>query len=383
LPVPGVGEILVGCLSVSPIARGVIVLAGEEARDSGQRNIGTEHLLLGMLDEGEGIAAQALRSFGLSADSVREEILARHPWLTGDRFDGQVPFTPAAQAVLERSLRESLRLSHGYIGTEHLLLGLIGENNGLAVIILNTFDVEPAAVSDAVARLIGADGGMVFRRRDRGFAQTRGRMSDWLSVQPSHPIRRLLVTAAGSADMAGHSQIEVGELLAAASSYMNVETLAALGIDADQLRRAIERERQAPPRTPASPDVQLVRAQDGPAEHDHGRVGLEPSERVRQLLIAAGARALDRGSPVIEISDLLLALTHDNQTAATLTALGVDVKSLRTTIERRRASDPGPSVSPTSDRHRSFSVVVCPPQLNHERISDADPRAAAYGPHSG
>jgi ATP-dependent Clp protease ATP-binding subunit ClpC len=97
-------------------AREVVVLAGEEARNSGQRNIGTEHLLLGLLDQDGGIAVQALDSLGVTADRVRDEIRVRHPWLTGERFEGQVPFTPRAASVVELSLRESERLSHDMIG---------------------------------------------------------------------------------------------------------------------------------------------------------------------------------------------------------------------------------------------------------------------------
>jgi hypothetical protein len=84
---------------------------------------------------------------------VRDEIRVRHPWLTGERFEGQVPFTPRAASVLELSLRESERLSHRMIGPEHLLLGLIATNNGLAVTLLSTFGVDSAAVIQAVDRI--------------------------------------------------------------------------------------------------------------------------------------------------------------------------------------------------------------------------------------
>jgi ATP-dependent Clp protease ATP-binding subunit ClpC len=209
-------------------------------------------VLLGMLDEGRGLAAQALTSLDLSADGVRAEVHAQHPWLTGERFAGQVPFTPAAQAALERSSRESLGLAHTQIGTEHLLIGLIAENSGLAVRILDTFDIAPAMALAAVQRLVGTDGSIHPEPRGKGYARPRGRIGDWFSVPPSQPVRRLLVTAVGSADMADHGEIELDDLLGVLSSYTHADVLSEFGIDAADLHNAIERDRQhrSPEREP-------------------------------------------------------------------------------------------------------------------------------------
>jgi ATP-dependent Clp protease ATP-binding subunit ClpC len=116
-------------------ARRVVVLAQEEARLLDHNWIGTEHILLGLLREGEGVAARALESLGISLDAVRqqvEEIIGRgqHPQA------GHIPFTPRAKKVLELSLREALQLGHTYIGTEHILLGLIREGDGVAAQVL-------------------------------------------------------------------------------------------------------------------------------------------------------------------------------------------------------------------------------------------------------
>src|SRR5881396_448564 len=105
-------------------ARRVVVLAQEEARMLNHNYIGTEHVLLGLIHEGEGVAAKALQSLNISLDAVRaqvEQIIGRGQ----SAPTGHIPFTPRAKKVLELSLRESMQLGHNYIGTEHILLGLI------------------------------------------------------------------------------------------------------------------------------------------------------------------------------------------------------------------------------------------------------------------
>ena len=107
-------------------ARRVVVLAQEEARMLNHNYIGTEHILLGLIHEGEGVAAKALESLGISLEAVREqveEIIGQGQQAPS----GHIPFTPRAKKVLELSLREALQLGHNYIGTEHILLGLIRE----------------------------------------------------------------------------------------------------------------------------------------------------------------------------------------------------------------------------------------------------------------
>jgi ATP-dependent Clp protease ATP-binding subunit ClpC len=116
-------------------ARRVVVLAQEEARMLNHNYIGTEHILLGLIHEGEGVAAKALKSLGISLEAVRqqvEEIIGRGQQAPS----GHIPFTPRAKKVLELSLREALQLGHTYIGTEHILLGLIREGDGVAAQVL-------------------------------------------------------------------------------------------------------------------------------------------------------------------------------------------------------------------------------------------------------
>jgi hypothetical protein len=116
-------------------ARRVVVLAQEEAVGLRHNYIGTEHLLLGLIREREGVAARALESLGISLEAVRAEVLE----IIGEGQTaaiGQIPFTPRAKKVLELSLREALQLGHNYIGTEHILLGLVREGEGVAAQVL-------------------------------------------------------------------------------------------------------------------------------------------------------------------------------------------------------------------------------------------------------
>jgi ATP-dependent Clp protease ATP-binding subunit ClpC len=140
-------------------ARRVVVLAQEEARMLNHNYIGTEHILLGLIHEGEGVASKALESLGISLESVREqvqEIIGQGQQAPS----GHIPFTPRAKKVLELSLREALQLGHNYIGTEHILLGLIREGEGVAAQVLVKLGADLARVRQQVIQLIsGYQGG--------------------------------------------------------------------------------------------------------------------------------------------------------------------------------------------------------------------------------
>ena len=134
-------------------ARRVVVLAQEEARMLNHGYIGTEHILLGLIHEGEGVAAQALASLGISLDGVREQVQE----IIGpgkESPSGHIPFTPRAKKVLELSLREALQLGHNYIGTEHILLGLIREGEGVAAQVLVKLGADPSRVRQQVIQLL-------------------------------------------------------------------------------------------------------------------------------------------------------------------------------------------------------------------------------------
>ncbi len=134
-------------------ARHVVVLAQEEARTFHHNYIGTEHILLGLLHEGEGVAAKALESLGISLVAVRQEV--EELIGQGDELlAGHIPFTPRAKKVLELSLRESLQLGHNYIGTEHILLGLTREGDGVAARVLVRLGADLNRVRHTVIQLV-------------------------------------------------------------------------------------------------------------------------------------------------------------------------------------------------------------------------------------
>jgi hypothetical protein len=143
-------------------AKRVVALAQEEARVLNHNYIGTEHLLLGLIHEGDGIAARALESLGVTLQSARqqaEEIVGRGK----HKPSGHVPFTPRAKKVLELSLREALHLGDNYIGTEHILLGVLREGDGVAVQMLVRLHVDLRQVRQAVIRLADSPQGSSHR----------------------------------------------------------------------------------------------------------------------------------------------------------------------------------------------------------------------------
>jgi len=145
-------------------ARQVVVLAQEEARTLKHNYIGTEHILLGLLREEEGLAARVLESLDITVERVRAQVV-RIVGSGEEVTSGQIPFTPRAKKVLELALREALSLGHNYIGTEHILLGLVRENEGVAARILLDFDADSEKIRNEVIRMLSGPGG---RQRGAG-----------------------------------------------------------------------------------------------------------------------------------------------------------------------------------------------------------------------
>jgi ATP-dependent Clp protease ATP-binding subunit ClpC len=140
-------------------ARQSVVLAQDEARTFKHNYIGTEHLLLGLLREEEGLAARVLESLDITVEEVRAQV-ARIVGPGDEVTTGQIPFTPRAKKVLELSLREALELGHNDIGTEHVLLGLLHEGDGVAVQILAGF-TDPERIRQELSVLMGGSGSSV------------------------------------------------------------------------------------------------------------------------------------------------------------------------------------------------------------------------------
>ena len=152
-------------------ARQVVVLAQDEARALKHNYIGTEHILLGLLREEEGLAARVLESLDITVEEVRAQV-ARIVGQGDEVTTGQIPFTPRAKKVLELALREALSLGHNYIGTEHILLGLVRENEGVAARILLDFDADAEKIRNEIIRMLSGPG-----RRQQGQAGASGEKS--------------------------------------------------------------------------------------------------------------------------------------------------------------------------------------------------------------
>src|SRR5436189_637225 len=153
-------------------ARQVVVLAQDEARALKHNYIGTEHILLGLLREEEGLAARVLESLDITVEEVRAQV-ARIVGQGDEVTTGQIPFTPRAKKVLELAVREALSLGHNYIGTEHILLGLVRENEGVAARILLDFDADAEKIRNEIIRMLSGPG----RRQQGGGGGTPGEKS--------------------------------------------------------------------------------------------------------------------------------------------------------------------------------------------------------------
>ena len=166
-------------------ARRVVVLAQEEARRLDHNYIGTEHILLGLIREGEGVAAKALESLGISLEAVRQqvkEIIGRGQQAPS----GHIPFTPRAKKVLELSLREAQELGHNYIGTEHILLGLIREGSGVAAQVLVKLGADLTRARQQVVQLL-------HNRTGEDLITARSPLPDDVLKRPGSLDRRLAV----------------------------------------------------------------------------------------------------------------------------------------------------------------------------------------------
>jgi ATP-dependent Clp protease ATP-binding subunit ClpC len=198
-------------------ARQVVVLAQQEARELNHNYIGTEHILLGLLREQEGVAARVLESLGISFESARAQVI-RIVAPSEEVTSGQIPFTPRAKKVLELALREALSLGHNYIGTEHILLGLVRENDGIAARILLDFDADSDKIRNEVIRVLpGPDD------PQQGSA-TAGppRAGDFrLVVRPDRDLQRLLMAAGGRALTNERHEFGLSDLLAVAQEIHN------------------------------------------------------------------------------------------------------------------------------------------------------------------
>jgi ATP-dependent Clp protease ATP-binding subunit ClpA len=227
-------------------ARHTVVLAQEEARQLHHNYIGTEHILLGLLGEPEGYAGRVLASFGITRDRAREEVRAMIGTGT-DAPSGHIPFTPRAKKTLELSLREALALHHNYIGTEHILLGLIREGDGVAAQLMKKH-ADLTAIRTAVLDLVPA--GRSEAARGRLWQLRRRFEDDPLGPGPERPVEQTELHTTPAADtslgeaarLAGGQPVGSHHLLLAALADPNTaaaKALATLGVNLDEAKEAL------------------------------------------------------------------------------------------------------------------------------------------------
>jgi len=192
-------------------ARQVVVLAQEEARTLKHNYIGTEHILLGLLREEEGLAARVLESLDINVERVRAQVV-RIVGSGEEVTSGQIPFTPRAKKVLELALREALSLGHNYIGTEHILLGLVRENEGVAARILLDFDADSEKIRNEVIRMLSGPGG---RRQGQaagaGSGSSEGKKSSKLLDQFGRNLTKL--ASDGKLDPCVGREVEIERIM--------------------------------------------------------------------------------------------------------------------------------------------------------------------------
>jgi ATP-dependent Clp protease ATP-binding subunit ClpC len=236
-------------------ARRVVVLAQEEARLLYHNYIGTEHLLLGLAHEGQGVAARALESLGISLEAVRaqvEEIIGQGQ----SAPTGHIPFTPRAKKVFELSLREALQLGHNYIGTEHVLLGLVREGEGVAAQVLVKLGAGLPRVRQQVIQLLSGYAG--------------GEAAAGLAGAPTRLVR---MTVPAELREAEEQLVQVRREKKAAIDTEDFERAAALRDQERQLLRRVAEQQQA---WTAGVDLAAVVQEN---QHLHREV-----ERLRALL---------------------------------------------------------------------------------------------------
>ncbi len=238
-------------------AREVVVLAQEEARALKHDYIGTEHVLLGLLCEEEGLAARVLESLDITVERVRAQVVR----IVGSGeavTSGQIAFGPRARKVLELALREALSLGDNYVGTEHILLGLVRENEGVAARILLDFDADSEKVRNEVIRMLSGPGGRWHSGAGGpGPSLERIGLLDALLDGAGAPFRMLvdeLEERLGRPADAGDLLV----LLASVSEGIGERVLAALGIEVEAFTHAVDEARSGGGRSSLLPPAELV-----------------------------------------------------------------------------------------------------------------------------
>jgi ATP-dependent Clp protease ATP-binding subunit ClpA len=327
-------------------ARHVVVFAQEEARALRHGYVGTEHILLGLLREEEGLAASVLMSLDITLDRVRGQVV-RIVGTGEDVASGQIPFTPRAKRIFELALREALRLGHNYIGTEHILLALT-ETEGVAVRILLDFDADSETVRDEVTRRLSGPSG----RRPPGVDR------------PGPPSRRA-TGAGGPTDV----QFDAQARLAIELAKREALTLGAEEVGTEHILLGLQLSGQGlAARVLEHAGVTIERARPlivtitGPAQpRPFGEIALTPT--AKQAIAGATREALELDAESVATEHLLLSLIghYDGVLGRVLLDLGADPQQLRREVLRMSARPGG--------RHRGAVRLHSRPGLYWQRAT--------------
>jgi ATP-dependent Clp protease ATP-binding subunit ClpA len=277
-------------------ARQVVVLAQDEARTLKHNSIGTEHILLGLLCEEEGLAARVLDTLDITVEEVRAQV-ARIVGQGDEVITGQIPFTPRAKKVLELALGEAQCLGQEYIGTEHILLGLLRENDGVAARVLLDFDADAEKIRNEIIRMLGTTG----PARPAQLPQAMSSASERADPRPG--LERFTVRARHVVRLAGdeartfkHDGIATEHILLGLlreEQGMAARVLDALDVTIDEVR------------------AQVVRIVGVGNEVSSGEIAFTPrTKRVFQLALR---EALSMGHNYIGTEHLLLGLVRENE----------------------------------------------------------------------
>jgi ATP-dependent Clp protease ATP-binding subunit ClpA len=302
-------------------ARRVVVLAQEEARMLNHNYIGTEHLLLGLIHEGEGVAAKALESLGISLEAVRQqvgEIIGQGQQAPS----GHIPFTPRAKRVLELSLREVQQLGHNYIGTEHILLGLIREGDGVAVQVLVKLGADLNRVRRQVIRLLPwpAEGNRTSAVSTEVPAAeatplpASGGESRSATGKSAYHEQRAIVLALEEARMLNHTYVGTEHLLLGLiheGDGVAAKALESLGISLEAVRQRV---------------LEIIGVGE---QAPSGHIPFTP--RAKNVLDLSRREALQLGHNYIGTEHILLGLMRegDGVAAQVLTEFGADLNQIR------------------------------------------------------
>ena len=331
-------------------ARHVVVLAQEEARRLDHNYIGTEHLLLGQFGEPEGVGGRALLSVGLTLDGTRDEVLG----LIGrgkSTPSGHIPFTPRAKKVLELALREALQLQHNYIGTEHILLGMIREGEGVAAQIMSNH-ADLLVIRTAVLDLVDTSGfeqnrGRRWSRRRSVAAFSGGQSPEQaLSATPAAD-----TTLSEAARLAGTAPVGSHHLMLAVLADPKTaaaRALTALGIDLDQAKEALR-----------SVDVTGT-SDEQPEEAGRRQMILRVSddkltiEAVDPVILAAGRAMLEA---LGDQADSAGTLRGDNPAAVSLAKVWQAIHDSLAAIQRRAQPAVGTPDQPAAQEGKGHEAA--------------------------